>query len=287
MKGALGAGSQSRVYRILAVTRPVASGAGAGCFVLGFYLAGTEPIRFSFGDVLACSSVLLAFAAFMVFNDIFDVEADMANLNTRRPLVNGTITRRTAWTVFFVCGCTSLLLGGYLGRGAMFWAVLFLLLGLVYTLYVRRVFWLGNIYVAFVASLPIIYGADTSGIYSTAVVFAQVEVFLFMLQFEIIKTMRDIVGDRAAGYRTFGVVCGERATMRIWLIVSGVLVSTTTFAALVLRPGLLFYVIFGFGVFVPLMYVAQNLIADRAWEHCIRVLTYAWLPGFTGLGFLR
>ena len=142
-------------------------------------------------------------------NDLFDVEADRIN-QPLRPLAAGELSRREALVIAGV--------GGGLGLWAAWWvsAVLFALgvlalaAMLAYSpLFKARGVW-GNVVVAVVASLPLVYGATAVGDWRAGVVPAVLAAFLHLAR-EVVKDLEDVPGDLAIGRRTLPIELGPDA----------------------------------------------------------------------------
>ncbi len=181
--------------------------AAAGVAVGGFLALG----RFAIPPALwwAMASAIGLGAAGNASNDLFDVEADRIN-RPLRPLVTGAISRPAALTVAGVAGG--------LGLWAAWWvsATLFLLgaaalaVMLVYSPVLKSRGLLGNLAVAVVASMPLIYGAVAVGDWRAGLV-PSVLAFGLHLAREVVKDLEDVPGDLAIGRATVPIAWGVDA----------------------------------------------------------------------------
>ena len=181
--------------------------AAAGVAVGGFLVLGRFWIPAALGWAMA-SAVFLG-AAGNASNDYFDVEADRIS-HPLRPLVVGTMSRQAALLVAGVAGG--------LGLGAAWWVSgpLFLLglaalvVMLVYSPVLKSRGLPGNLAVAVVASLPLVYGATAAGYWRAGLVPAVLAALLHLAR-ELVKDLEDVDGDLAIGRRTLPIAYGLRA----------------------------------------------------------------------------
>jgi 4-hydroxybenzoate polyprenyltransferase len=169
----------------------------------------------------------------------------------------------------------------------MMWVVFFLAMGFFYSLRLRTAIFLSNVFVACVASSPTLYGAQVGLGHSPATILAQFLLFLFMLMFEIIKTMRDVPGDNAIGYRTLGTAFGASVILRLWFSLLALFAGAVFVGGMAVMARPVFYILMFAGVLTPLGYVALIITRRHDWDQSVRVLTASWLPGLLALGALR
>ena len=145
-----------------------------------------------------------------VLNDIWDQAADRVNRPGReRPLAAGRVTRGTA----DLCAAGGALVG--LGAAALVngTAVLvgvaaFVVL-VLYSPVLKRRGVLGNLAVALVAGLPLVYGAIAVGHTEAGIVPWILAAWIHLVR-EIVKDIDDQAGDRTLGRRTVPLVLGTR-----------------------------------------------------------------------------
>jgi geranylgeranylglycerol-phosphate geranylgeranyltransferase len=148
-----------------------------------------------------------------VINDYHDVHIDRIN-KPRRPLPSQRLTPKTAAILYAI---STLLITA----GAALWlpprvtalVVVWQVLLHVYARWAKRVFILGNLLVAAVASSAFGAGGLLTG-HGSAVVLPIGLAFVFVLSRELVKGAEDLEGDREAGVGTAAVVVGlERAVL--------------------------------------------------------------------------
>jgi geranylgeranylglycerol-phosphate geranylgeranyltransferase len=155
-----------------------------------------------------CSAMLLG-AAGNCANDLWDVEADRIN-KPQRPLASGSVSPDVAAAVGGVAGGVGLLLAWLAGATVMSIAVPALVLMLAYSPLLKPLPVLGNVVVAVIGSLPLLYGAGAVGDWHAGLVPFWLAALLHLSR-EIVKDVEDVAGDVAAGRRTIPIVWGRRA----------------------------------------------------------------------------
>jgi geranylgeranylglycerol-phosphate geranylgeranyltransferase len=158
---------------------------------------------------LAMLSAMLLGAAGNTANDLWDVEADRVN-KPLRPLASGALSSDVAALVGGLAGGLGLLLAWLAGATVLTIAVPALLLMLAYSPLLKPQPVLGNVVVAALASLPLVYGAGAVGDWRAGLVPFWLGALLHLSR-EIVKDVEDIPGDLAAGRRTIPITWGRRA----------------------------------------------------------------------------
>jgi geranylgeranylglycerol-phosphate geranylgeranyltransferase len=237
---------RSRAASALALVRPrnlvmAAAGVAVGGFLAQGRLAIPAALVWAMGSALGLG------AAGNAANDLFDVEADRIN-RPLRPLVTGHLSPRSATTIAGVAAG--------LGLGAAWWVgpTLFVLglaalaVMIAYSpLLKARGIW-GNVAVAVVASLPLVYGAVAVGDWRAGLVPSALAAMLHLAR-EMVKDVEDVAGDLAIGRRTLPIVWGTDAG---FLAAAGIL-------ALFVPAALLPWVAGWYGVRYGLVVVALDL----------------------------
>lgn len=246
-----------RVWGFVRLGRPMNMVmAGLGVVLGGVLSAGVSVLD---GDnavrlTLAALSALLIGGAANCLNDVQDLEIDRIN-RPSRPLPAGLVTVRTArllWVFGTVGGLTVASLVSLMHL-AMALAVAGILV--LYNGYLKRLLLVGNVVVALVIGLILVYGGWTVGTPGPAVVGAGFA-FLTTLAREIVKDIDDVTGDAAVGVRTLPVAFGIRTAIHGTV---GVLITT-----LLLTP--LPYLILAYrGLFLLLMLVTDAFLLNVLW----------------------
>jgi len=159
--------------------------------------------------LLALLSAVGLGAAGNAANDLWDVEADRVN-RPRRPLPAGTVTPAAAVAVGGIGGGLGLLLAWLAGRTVFGIAVPALAVMLAYSPFLKPRPLLGNLAVAVVGSLPLVYGAGAVGDWRAGMVPFWLAALLHLAR-EIVKDLEDVPGDVAVGRRTIPIAWGRHA----------------------------------------------------------------------------
>ena len=145
-----------------------------------------------------------------VLNDIWDQAADRLNRpGAERPLAAGRVSRGTADLCVAAgavvgLGAAALVNGAAVLVGLAAFAVLVL-----YSPVLKRRGVLGNVAVALVAGLPLMYGAIAVGLAPAGIVPWILAAWIHLVR-EIVKDIDDQAGDRTLGRRTLPLVLGTR-----------------------------------------------------------------------------
>lgn len=142
-------------------------------------------------------------------NDLFDLEVDRVN-RPARPLPGGAVSHVAALVIGGVGGGLGLFAAWWVGEPVFGIGLAALAVMLVYSPLLKQRGLLGNLAVAAVASLPLIYGAAAVGSWRTGLVPFALAALLHLSR-EIVKDLEDVPGDRAGGRRTVPIVLGEPA----------------------------------------------------------------------------
>ena len=181
--------------------------AAAGVAVGGFLALGQLWIPAALWWAMA-SAVGLG-AAGNAANDYFDVEADRIS-HALRPLVVGTMSRGAALLVAGVAGGLGLAAAWWVGRPLFLLGLAALAVMLVYSPVLKPRGLLGNLTVAVIASVPLVYGAQAVGWWRAGLVPAALAALLHLAR-EVVKDVEDVEGDLAIGRRTLPIAYGAGA----------------------------------------------------------------------------
>ena len=140
---------------------------------------------------------LISMGAFAI-NDYYDIEADRANKRYDRPLVNGSISKESAYKasiIFFIVGVLFSIFNLY----TFIIALLFAILAFLYSYKLKDTLLIGNIYIAFTMVIPFIYGAEVAFTsINVNIILISILIFLAGLAREIHGMIRDYEGDKKA-----------------------------------------------------------------------------------------
>lgn len=262
--------------------------AAAAATVVGAYLVGGAG-SLGAGLVLRASmAAAFIHAAGNVFNDLMDMHTDLVN-RPSRPLPSGRISVGAATALTAITGAAGLAVAVSTGPALAGLAAILAVLALGYSYFLKDSILLGNATVAFLASSTIPYGALAAGGLNKAVAVASGLTFLYMLAFEVLKSIQDWEGDAASGLRTVAGL-GRRRSLRVFQLIAG------TFAVGAVSPWLTgfasgrYLLAVVVGAVIPLLGVA--VLLDRhatAWSINISwgVTKAAWPLGLLAMVLLR
>jgi geranylgeranylglycerol-phosphate geranylgeranyltransferase len=181
--------------------------AAAGVAVGGFFALGS--VAFPAGLLWAMASALGLGAAGNVANDLADVEADRIN-RPLRPLVTGAVSPGGALLLGGVAGGLGLWAAWWVSPALFGLGLAALAVMLVYSPLLKSRGLLGNLAVAVVASMPLVYGAAAVGDWRPGLIPAVLAAFLHLAR-EVVKDLEDVRGDAEIGRRTVPLAWGMEA----------------------------------------------------------------------------
>ncbi|HSH00375.1 MAG TPA: geranylgeranylglycerol-phosphate geranylgeranyltransferase [candidate division Zixibacteria bacterium] len=150
-------------------------------------------------------------------NDICDLELDH-HIKPDRPLPSGAVTLTAARILAAVMLILGMLAGGFAGTIPFTVCLVVVVLLMAYNRFLAGMPMVGNIVIAFLGGLPILFGAvcvpvTTQGAAGVALLATVIAFWLHWAR-EILKDALDIEGDRALGRRTLPVVFSQRTAIR-------------------------------------------------------------------------
>ena len=165
---------------------------------------------------LAMASGALVGAASNAHNDAVDVEIDRRN-RPDRPVASGAVSPELATSIWAVLSGLGVGLGAVVSLGVGAVALGSVALLWLYSTRLKGTPLWGNLAVAFVIALALVYGALTVGPVTPTVLVGAGMTFLITLAREIVKDVEDVEGDSAEGARTLAVVRGPWWSSRVAL----------------------------------------------------------------------
>src|SRR5258708_5877276 len=268
------------------LSRPLAAICAGAELIVGAHLTCHRD-RAGAGEVLMLRegiAIVLITASINVVNDIRDIRADAISRPTR-PLPAGRLSTAVAGWLAAVQAASAVLLSIDVPYG-MAVAILLLSIGFAYSFVLKGTVLLGNLVVAAMAASPLVYGGYLGRVQPLPTIIASAIVFAFMFAFEVLKTIRDVRADYAAGYRTVATEWGTGAAAAIFrLSLTAYVVAAAT--PVVLGSVSAYYVVFmGLGAVVPSCVVGWHFPVGRsaiAVTPVLRVMTISWIPGIFAL----
>ncbi|NIP43397.1 MAG: hypothetical protein GWO28_11975 [candidate division Zixibacteria bacterium] len=222
-----------------------------------------------------------------IHNDIADYKADIIN-HPERPLVTERISMRSAILWLQLCLAAGLILSLLVNSQCFIIAAIASFALFLYSLFIKRIPLLANVWVALIAASTFIYAGYISPLYKlwdfSLINAGALISFFFHLGRELIKDLQDMEGDLEVGVSTVALS---------WSPVISKLLATLSFIMvgilavmlyLFLKPGLEFVVIFIIGVFLPLVILTVMMWRSSA-QIAYRTVS-AWLKVLMPVGML-
>jgi len=234
---------------------------GGAAFV--FWLAkhnGLVDLRTS---VYAAGATFCAIAAGFSLNDATDAREDQVN-NPYRPVARGSISVGSAIFAYAALAILGLLFGMLTKSSTRFSIALLMLVAVsFYSLFIRRVWFLKNVFVSgTVATLPLMASSCSQATRTSLLLI--VTLFVWSLEKEILIDVRDVEGDRLVGLKTLPTLLGSK---QIGLLVAAI---NLTFWALVLSSS-----------------IARTLFLGSGWQLCLATAHTAFVTYLTAKGRRR
>lgn len=171
--------------------------------------------RLAFPPVLSLAmlSAVGLGAAGNIANDLADQDIDRIN-RPGRPLVRGAVSVTAAILIGGLAGGAGLFAAWMVDMRLFWMAVVALAVMLVYSPLLKPFGILGNLAVAIIASLPLIYGATAVGWWRAGLVASVLAAILHFAR-EVVKDLEDVAGDATFGRRTIPLVFGRESAFLI------------------------------------------------------------------------
>lgn len=208
MEAPVSPGPRTRVTGVVRLVRPLnVVMFFAGVALGGVLAAGAD----AFGEggrlALAMLSAACIGAGANAINDVFDLAIDRVN-RPDRPLPSGAVSVGAARAVWAVSSALGIGLGALLSVGHLLIAAASVLLLYGYSARLKRTPLVGNLAVALVLALAILYGGLAVEAVGGGLLLGAGFAFGSTLAREVAKDIEDAVGDATEGARTLPLVAG-------------------------------------------------------------------------------
>ena len=203
---------RSRAASLLALVRVPNLAISAAGVAIGGVLAQGRVVMPGALRLAMLSAIGLG-AAGNIANDLADQDADRVN-RPDRPLVSGALSSNTAILVGGLLGGLGLLAAWMVEWRVFLLGLAALVVMLVYSPLLKRRGIAGNLAVAVVASVPLVYGAMAVGWWRAGLVASVLGAMLHFAR-EIVKDLEDVAGDAASGRRTIPIVFGRETAFLV------------------------------------------------------------------------
>jgi len=248
--------------------------------IVGYVSGGGSEVKHM---LLATIVTMLVGAGGNIVNDYFDRFIDAVN-KPWRPIPSGIISPLTAHIASIGFMITGIALSILLPFPCFIIAVIASLLLYEYSHWIKRTGIPGNIVIALLSGLSILYGGFAAG-NPEASILPSIYAFLLIFGREIYKGIEDVEGDRKYGIHTVAVVLGEKVAFIIGTIILLLVIAISPIPYIMYDYNILYLVLALLGV-DPLIAYSIYLVAKNprnAWK-ATRILKIPLLVGL--LAFL-
>lgn len=214
----------SRILNIIKLTRPINCLITFITVLIGGLIISESKYNLS---LLLFASVSASFvtAAGNIINDIYDIEIDKI-AHPNRPLPSNKITSANALIFYFVLNIAALVLILHSYLDLILISITAILLLYAYSKFLKKIFILSNITIAFLTGLTFIYAGVAVNNVNDSFLPA---LFAFMINLirEIVKDVEDYNGDVKYGVRSLPIVLGFDKTKIVinFLIVTLIIIT--------------------------------------------------------------
>ena len=226
-----------------------------------------------FAIIIADKALFLSFKSFigslagavisgagMVINDYFDLEIDRVN-RPERPIPSGLISLNAALSYYFILNIISIVLLLFTDLCALIIAMISIVIIFFYSYSLKNKGIIGNFVVGFMTGISFIFGGIIGGNVKPLIF---PFLFAFMINFsrEILKDVEDLEGDKTKNLRTFPIVYGEKASLRmsaIFILLTIVLTFIPYFAGIY---NIYYFLIILFVVDLVLILVVKKILTN-------------------------
>ncbi|MGW0802553.1 UbiA family prenyltransferase [Nonomuraea sp. NPDC002799] len=158
------------------------------------------------GAVVASSNIV---------NDIVDAAADAYDKPTR-PLPSGRVPARSAWIAAWVTAFVAAAAGSALGLLEGVITLGTLVIGWLYSFYLKNTVLLGNATIALLFAYCLVFGASVAAGADGRIWVMAALMFVFGFAYLVLLAVRDHAADTHAGITTVATYFGERPAIRVF-----------------------------------------------------------------------
>ncbi len=165
--------------------------------------------------ILTFFTALFLEASTFALNDYFDLDIDIVNKRTDRPLVRGDIKPKTALILFGVFFPLGIICSYFVNFACFIIALITALFAILYDSHMKKIKFIGNFYIAYVMAIPFVFGGvavikENTFVIDPSIYIIALIAFLAGSGREIMKDVQDHEGDKQKGTRSFPKYIGER-----------------------------------------------------------------------------
>ncbi len=159
--------------------------------------------------------IAISSGAFAI-NDYMDYETDKENERKDRPLISGEINRKTALYLSIILIPVGIISSAYINTASLIIAIIFSGISYAYSIYLKKIALIGNIFIAASMTIPFIFGSlNVSNTIPVSIWVLSTMAFLSGTGREIVKSIQDMEGDLEQGRKTLPIKIGENPSKYI------------------------------------------------------------------------
>ncbi len=258
----------NKLKAVFIISRPVNFVISFFAVIIGAVIASAHSLNTI--NILA-GSLASAFAcsAGNVINDIFDLEIDKIN-KPGRVLPANLLSVNSAKYLYTVLVIISLVLSASNGLWSIIFVSVVNIVLLLYSLYLKKIILVGNITIAILTSLAVIYGGMIAGNVRAAFIPASFALLINLLR-EIIKDMEDVKGDSDNSVITFPHKYGFISAKKIIFVLTFILMFATLYPFLFKIYRIEYFVVIMIVVNPVLIYFLKSLFEDDSGKNLKRL----------------
>jgi geranylgeranylglycerol-phosphate geranylgeranyltransferase len=252
---------KEKIIAAFKIIRPINAIIAFVSVIVAAFICSPEEIAW-FSVLLASFAAAFTLSAGNIINDIYDLGIDKVN-RPERPLPSGKISKNSALILYFLLIAASLILSWFINLYAFIIVIIATILLVLYSKFLKRVFFVGNILVALLTGLVFIFGGVAVRNPSAAIIPA---LFAFLINFirEVVKDMQDVDGDKNAGVNTFPIRYGFQKSKILILLITLMLILYTLYPFVARLYKIEYFIIVMIIVNPILVFSLKILFKDRS-----------------------
>ena len=252
---------KEKIIAAFKIIRPINAVIAFVSVIVAAFICSPEEIAW-FSVLLASFAAAFTLSAGNIINDIYDLGIDKVN-RPERPLPSGKISKNSALILYFLFIAASLILSWFINLYAFIIVIIATILLVLYSKFLKRVLFIGNILVALLTGLVFIFGGVAVRNSSAAIIPA---LFAFLINFirEIVKDMQDVDGDKNAGVNTFPIRYGFQKSKILILLMTFTLILYTLYPFVARLYKIEYFIIVMIIVNPILVFSLKILFKDRS-----------------------
>jgi len=173
-----------------------------------------EQIIFDLNLFYLVFATALSTSSGYIINNYFDAEKDKIN-RPQKFLIEHTISQRIQFRIYLLMNLICLVVSWLFSLKAVVFFLIYILGILLYSILIKRLFWLSNIYKAFLTILPFFAITLYFKNFEQIIFLYAGFLFLLILIKDIIKDFENFKGDWVHSYKTLPIVFGNPITKLI------------------------------------------------------------------------